>query len=197
MHRIRRADGVVASSQWYDIHGQSVAGYTGLTSSDLARDLNATSSDYVVVVHTYDEPQRNRLTNGLDRALLRCGASAEIFGRSDADSATFKFRSAYILVGIPGSGPGRGIEHYAGSQDNTPDAYAAITFRIERGYLSAIASDPKHYVFAYPFALPAEPAAGGGGGEFPGAEAGAEEVPAAEPGAEEFGGPEAETPEAL
>lgn len=43
----------------------------------------------------------------------------------------------------------------------------------------------------------AEPAAGGGGGEFPGAEAGAEEVPAAEPGAEEFGGPEEETPEAL
>lgn len=43
----------------------------------------------------------------------------------------------------------------------------------------------------------AEPAAGGTGGEFPGAEAGAEEVPAAEPGAEEFGGPEEETPEAL
>ena len=43
----------------------------------------------------------------------------------------------------------------------------------------------------------AEPAAGGGGGEFPGGEAGAEEAPVEEPGAEEFGGPEEETPEAL
>mgnify|MGYP000140159649 CR=1 FL=1 len=43
----------------------------------------------------------------------------------------------------------------------------------------------------------AEPATGGGGGEFPGGEAGAEEAPIEEPGAEEFGGPEEETPEAL
>jgi len=42
----------------------------------------------------------------------------------------------------------------------------------------------------------AEPAAGGGGGEFPGAEAGGETSPA-ETGAEEFGGPEEEAPEAL
>lgn len=43
----------------------------------------------------------------------------------------------------------------------------------------------------------AEPAAGGGGGDFPGGETGAEEAPVEEPGAEEFGGPEEETPEAL
>jgi len=43
----------------------------------------------------------------------------------------------------------------------------------------------------------AEPAAGGGGGDFPGAEAGGEEAPVEEPGAEEFGGAEEETPEAL
>ena len=43
----------------------------------------------------------------------------------------------------------------------------------------------------------AEPATGGGGGEFSGGEAGAEEAPIEEPGAEEFGGPEEETPEAL
>jgi hypothetical protein len=43
----------------------------------------------------------------------------------------------------------------------------------------------------------AEPAAGGGGGDFPGAEAGGEEAPA-EPGADEFGAEaEEETPEAL
>jgi hypothetical protein len=46
-------------------------------------------------------------------------------------------------------------------------------------------------------AAPAEPVAGGAGGEFPGGETGGE-TPAAEPGAEEFGaGPEEETPEAL
>lgn len=44
----------------------------------------------------------------------------------------------------------------------------------------------------------AEPAAGGGGGEFPGAEAGGAEEAPAEPGADEFGGEaEEETPEAL
>lgn len=47
----------------------------------------------------------------------------------------------------------------------------------------------------------AEPAAGGGGGDFPGGEAGgeagAEEVPVEEPGADEFAGAEEETPEAL
>lgn len=160
VHKIRRADGQVASSQYYDIYSQSVPGYSGLTSADLARDLNATSSEYVVVVHTYDEPQRNRLTNDLHRAMLRCGASAEIFGRSDADSPTFKFRGAYILVGIPGSGPGRGIEHYAGAQNNGVDAYASLTFKIERGYLAALSSDPEHYGFATPFALPSNPQAG-------------------------------------
>jgi hypothetical protein len=42
----------------------------------------------------------------------------------------------------------------------------------------------------------AEPAPGGGGGDFPGAEGGGE-TPPAETGTEEFGGPEEETPEAL
>lgn len=41
------------------------------------------------------------------------------------------------------------------------------------------------------------PAGSGGGGNFPGGEAGGAEETPAEPGAEEFGGPEAETPEAL
>jgi hypothetical protein len=44
----------------------------------------------------------------------------------------------------------------------------------------------------------AEPTAGGGGGDFPGAEAGGGEAPVEEPGAEEFGAEaEEETPEAL
>jgi len=154
MHRIRRADGHVAFSRFYDAYLQNNLNYTGYTTADLVRDLNATTDDYVVVVHTYDEPKNNRLSNNLHLAMQRCGASVEVFGKPGI-SDNFKFRSSYILVGIPGCGTGRGIEHYAGSGDNTDDAYCSISFRIEKGYFAALSSDPRHYVFAQPFNLPA------------------------------------------
>ena len=160
MHRIRRSDGRVVFSQVYDVYSQNRSGYIGLASADLARDLNNTSDDYVVVVHTYDDAYRNRLTNDLHLALQRCGASEEVFGKPAAAETTFKFRSGYILVGIPGSGVGRGIEHYAGSFDNAPDAYASVTFKIERGYLAALRADPKNYVFSTPLTVPTSPQTG-------------------------------------
>lgn len=160
MHRVRRADGKVAFSRNYDLYSENIPGFAGAGSLDLVRDLNATTSDYVVIVHTYDEPSLNRFNNNLHIALQRCGASVEVFGRPLEPTTTFKYRSSYILVGIPGCGVGRGIEHYAGSGDNTTDAYCSVTFKIEKGYLAAISSDPKHYVFSYPFSLPANPVQG-------------------------------------
>jgi len=160
MHRIRRADGYVAFSRIYDIYLESNAGYTGYTTKDLVIDLNATTDDYVVVVHTYDEPSRNRLNNNLHLAMQRCGASVEMFGKPGTPAPNFRFRGSYILVGVPGCGAGRGIEHYAGSVDNADDAYCSVTFKIERGYMAALSSNPRHYKFNYPFQLPALPNTG-------------------------------------
>lgn len=157
MHRIRRADGYVAFSRVYDIYLETNTGYAGYTTADLVRDLNATTDDYVVVVHTYDEPSRNRLNNNLHLALQRCGASVEMFGKPGTPAPNFRFRSSYILVGVPGCGTGRGIEHYAGSVDNADDAYCSVTFKIERGYMALLSSNPRYYKFNFPFQLPAEP----------------------------------------
>lgn len=157
-HRIRRSDGQVVTSEIFDIYAQNQFGYTGRTSSDLAKELQRTTDEYVVVIHTYDEPSLNRLTQqptSLLREMLRCGASREVFA-----GQTFKFRSSYILVGIPGCGEGRGIEHYAGSIDNAADAYCSIKFKIERGYLAPLVATPQFYKFSFPFALPENPKAG-------------------------------------
>jgi len=160
MHRIRRKDARITFSRTYDIYAQDTTGYLGYSSADLARDLNETTSDYVVVVHTYDEPYYNRLTNDLAKAMHRCGASIEVFGKPDVAETTFKYRSSYILVGIPGSGVGRGIEHYAGSNANAQDAWCQITFKVQKGHLAPVAADPRFYVFATPFQFPANPIMG-------------------------------------
>ena len=149
LHRIRRSDGIVSFSQTYDVYagaaGQPVPG-----SRELARDLNDTTSDYVVVVQVYDEGSIGRLQNNLPDAMYRCGASREVFG-SNLD---FRFRSAYILVGIPGCGHARGIENYSGPFNNSPAAYCSISFKIEQGHLAALKLDPVNYGFANAFQLP-------------------------------------------
>ena len=117
--KIRRDDGKVIYSKTFDVatdvrHAQA-----------LATALNETSSDYIVVVTTYDEPQSNRLTFELLDAMYRCGASTEIFG-----NAEFRKSSAYILIGIPGVGKGGGMEAYAGLTDDDRYAYCEIEFEI-------------------------------------------------------------------
>lgn len=75
------------------------------TGANIAAALNAISSDYIVVIFTYDEPSTNRLSGGLPDAIYRCGGSRGVF-----ESSNFNFRCAYMLVGIPGSGEGNGLE---------------------------------------------------------------------------------------
>ena len=104
--KIRREDGKLIYNKNFDVYGNIKE------SAALAAALNATSSDYIVVITTYDEPKTNRLTVGLLEAMYRCGASPEIFA-----APLFKLRSSYILVGIPGCGPGKGIEAYNGQVD--------------------------------------------------------------------------------
>ncbi|MCZ8076283.1 MAG: hypothetical protein O9341_19360, partial [Paucibacter sp.] len=93
----------------------------------MAAALNSISreSNTVVVVWSYDEPQGNRTNDGLLEAMLRHGASRAVFG-----SARFRYRSAYILVGIAGCGEGNGAECYAGDVDSDPNAWCDLSFQI-------------------------------------------------------------------
>jgi hypothetical protein len=103
----------------------------GAIPGNMAAALNSiTSSQLIVVVWTYDEPQGNRLTGGLLDAMLRHGASRAVFG-----SSRFRIRSAYILVGIAGCGEGNGAEVYAGDVDSSPGAYCELTFQLQNGAL--------------------------------------------------------------
>lgn len=153
LHRIRRIDGQVSFTKtydlWYNPIGQDVKLHA---SAQLAKDLNESSADHVVVVHVYDEGKFGRLLNRLPEAMYRCGASQEVFGNTQS----YKFRSAYVLVGIPGCGQGRGIENYAGELDNSPNAYAQVKFRISQGHLSQTGADPVRYLLSTSLILPTE-----------------------------------------
>lgn len=117
--KIRRSDGKIISKKTFDI----AADVKNARAMSFA--LNETSNDYIVVITTYDEPKTNRLTAELLEAMYRCGASEEIYANPE-----FRLASSYILIGIPGVGPGGGLEAYAGLVDNDRYAYAEIEFEI-------------------------------------------------------------------
>jgi len=118
-----RTTGLRESGQTYDVYG-SVANAT-----TMAAALNALDNTKIVVVYGFDEPENNRLANGLDAAMYRCGASKAVYGSTNL----FKNRSAYVLIGIPGCGEGNGFEAYAGEVDDDPDAWLDIPFSIYKG----------------------------------------------------------------
>ena len=115
LSKIKRDRGDIIFSRTYDVFGDPKE------AKRLANDLNQTNDDYIVVVSTFDEPRDNRLAPELVEAMYRCGASAQIFG-----SPNFKYRSSYILVGIPGIGQGQGHEAYGGWVDATEANIAPI-----------------------------------------------------------------------
>ena len=156
MHRIRRSDGRVTFTRNYDIANQSSINFTGNSSYDLAYDLGQTSSDFVVVVYSNGNPAANRFESDLRQAMYRCGASAEIFG----SNANFKTGSAYILVGIPGTGKGNGIENYAGSSNNSVSSWSSLDFDIRRGRIIPITSYPRVYQLPTAFSFPVSPTIG-------------------------------------
>jgi hypothetical protein len=156
MHRIRRSDGALVFTRQYNIVNQANVNYTGYTTLNLAQDLNATTKDFIVVVYGNADPTTNRLTNGLDIAMYRCGASAELFG----SATTFKANAAYILVGIPGCGQRRGIEHYAGPANDSASAWCRIDFKLRRGHLVPLLRNPARFGLAQAYSLP-DPAPSG------------------------------------
>jgi hypothetical protein len=93
--------------------------------------LNAIPNGDIVVIWTFDEPRDGRVDSGLPAAMYRCGASRAVFG-----SSQFRFRSAYILVGVAGSGEGMGAEVYSGAVDSDPNAWCELGFQIQNGVLT-------------------------------------------------------------
>lgn len=71
--RIERSTGLIAFSQSYDVFGNYP------TSLDLANALYATSSEYIVVVLTFDEPSWNHLDYNLPQAIYNCGGTPNVF----------------------------------------------------------------------------------------------------------------------
>jgi hypothetical protein len=125
--KISRSNGDFTFVGTYDVFGAEAQ------AANLAAALNALDSSWIVVVWSHDEPLGNRLTNGLPAAMYRCGASPVIFA-----STNFKYRSAYVLVGIPGIGQGNGAEAYNGSVENATDAWVDMGFSIIKGQISGI-----------------------------------------------------------
>jgi hypothetical protein len=118
---IRRSDHVVVYNNSFDVYGDITKAYS------LRDILNGYGSDVIVVVYSADEPQNNRLESTLAAAMYRCGASKAVYG-----SPQFKYRSAYILVGIPGVGEGGGAEAYQGAVDSDANAWCDIGLTIDR-----------------------------------------------------------------
>jgi hypothetical protein len=150
LHRVRRADGALVFTRQYNTVNQNNVSYTGFTTLDLANDLNESTSDYIVVVYGNTNPTTNRLTNSLAAAMYRCGASEQLFG----SSTTFKANAAYVLVGIPGCGQRRGIEHYVGDTDNSTSAWCRVDFKLRRGHLVPLSRNPGRFGLDTAYSLP-------------------------------------------
>jgi hypothetical protein len=124
VHVIDRATSALISSSAYQVLNSTAQ------AEEMAQALNALGSDKIVVIRSYDEPQTNRLTPNLRIAMMRCGASEGVYG-----SPQFKFRSAYILIGIAGCGSSNGFEAYQGDTDNDANAWCDVTFQLKSGNL--------------------------------------------------------------
>lgn len=135
--KIKRDTNLASLVGVFDVFA-SAANATAMTTA-----LNTINSDHVVVVYSFDEPQGYRLSNGLDVAMYRHGASRAVYG-----SSNFKYRSAYVLVGIGGCGEGNGAEVYQGAVDSDSNAWVDVGFALTKGVLSGVSSSstPKSLV---------------------------------------------------
>jgi hypothetical protein len=122
--KMRRSDGAVLFSDTFMVINGV---YTGtLTGQNINTVLNGADATSLVIATTYDEPQTNRLA--FADAMYRCGASRAVFG-----SPNFRYRSAYVLIGVGGCGEGQGYEAYAGLTDNSSSAWVDTTFSLLNG----------------------------------------------------------------
>jgi hypothetical protein len=134
---IRRSDGLIIQAVDFDVYGLG-ANTGGRDAGTMAGLLNAYDNNYIAVVWTHDEPQNNRTSGGLEAAMYRCGASRAIFGSLD-----FKYRGAYVLVGICGIGEGGGVEAYGGMTGADSNAWCDFAFTLYNGNITGVSGNYK------------------------------------------------------
>lgn len=113
--KISRSTGDVTIYPIFDVFGSTAA------ANNLAATLNALDSSVIVIIFTYDEPFTN--SSLLVSALKRCGASSTF-------NTFILYRSAYVLVGIPGIGVNNGLQRYSGAIGTPGDPNALVNLRI-------------------------------------------------------------------
>jgi hypothetical protein len=118
---INRITGAITTTT-YDVYD----GGTPNPSTTLTTYLNSLTPSVIVVIATYDEPKyetaRNLLPDGLVTAIKRCGGSSNF-------PSFINLRGAYVLLGIPDIGEGKGIQRYVGDNSANGDINAAIDLR--------------------------------------------------------------------
>lgn len=102
----------------------------GRGAAKLAEDMLATPVGTPVILVTNDEPARNRLSGGLPNAVYWCGGNRAVFEKLD-----FRYRSAYLLVGIAGIGEGAAWDSYSGAVDMDTKAWIDISFQLISGQI--------------------------------------------------------------
>jgi hypothetical protein len=123
---INRTTGAINITS-YDVFG------TAGQDTALTTYLNGLTSAVIVVVATYDEPQKNNgsaLSAGLISAMQRCGAFINFGSTTGTPAGFINYRGSYVLVGIPGIGTGNGTQEYFGRNIIDGDPNAFIDFRI-------------------------------------------------------------------
>ena len=95
--------------------------------------IQSLTSNFIVVVATYDEPQtRSNLFQVYNR-IKSLGANAS-FGTL----SYIPFKSAYILIGIPGITPVDAIERKAGTSGDSSNAFLDVRFSVLNGEYTLI-----------------------------------------------------------
>lgn len=118
---IDRDSGSISKQYSYDVFANPDQAF------NLANHLKSCTEENIIILYTSDEPQGNHLHEELINQIERCG------GTQLYSSDSFKYRSAYVLVGIPGSGYGNGVEFYSGKVDYDSRAIISTSLIISDG----------------------------------------------------------------
>ena len=103
--------------------------------------LNGLTASVIVVIATFDEPQSAgvlALPANMITAIQRCGGSSNFGSSDDTPPGIIQYRSAYVLIGIPGIGTGNGIQRYKGAMTDDPTAAIDVRFSVRDGQYTYI-----------------------------------------------------------
>jgi len=133
---IHRTTGEINTSR-FDVFGSP----SPSQSPALVTYLNGLTSSVIVIIATFDEPQSagvSVIPANMIAAIQRCGGSSSFGSSDDTPPGIIEYRSAYILIGIPGIGTGNGIQRYKGAVSDDPTAALDVRFSVLNGQYTYI-----------------------------------------------------------